>query len=126
MATVTFTKGATSIVIAAPRYPEIPGHAGAQVLGLTWGGGHRVADLSGGTDRRNMMLAFRYLTAAHWADLYGFIASTCSWHEELFSYIDPFATTHTNQRYMSGITEARSSKGNRWDVDLLLSKDVSA
>ena len=126
MTTVTLTQGATSIIIKAPKYPEVPAHSGARVLGFTWGGGHRVADLSGGTDRRNPVLAFRGLTAAHWASLLGFIQTTCSWSDKLFSYTDPFSVTLTNLRYVSGITEAQSSRGNRWDVDLATSRDITA
>jgi len=126
MATVTLTKGATSISIKAPKYPETPAYSGAQILGYTWAGGHRVANLSEGTDRRNPVLAFRSLSAADWSTLRTFITSTCNWSEDLFTYTDPFSVDLTNLRYVSGITEARSTRGNRWDVDLACSKDVTA
>lgn len=126
MADVTFTDGSSPITISAPRYPEVPGRSLPQIVGITTGGRHVVADYGDGSVWERMVLNFRFLTATDKNSLKTFLETTVNWHETLFSYTDPHGTTHTNMRYMGGWREAQAGKGDRWDVTLVIQKDMSA
>lgn len=126
--TVSFISGVTTIVIKAPRLPEAPGYSYPMLLGRTMGGGRKTADLGDGSTpwRQNLQLNFIRLSSADWVLLRNFVTTTVLWQSGSFSYIDPFSVTMTNMFYISGIPEAQSMVGNRWNVPLVISKDQSA
>ena len=126
MATVTFTKGGTTITIQAPHYPESPGETYPMLVGRTLGGGHKVADLGDGTDWNEPTLAFDQMSNTDYVALRNFIQDTLVWSTNLCSYADPFAVTHTNLRYMDGLPGFTSSRGNRWSGQVEFSKDKTA
>lgn len=125
MATITLDTGAASITIQAPRYPETPGETYPTLLGRTTGGGHKVADLGDGTEWEEPVLVFDQMSNADYVALRDFIQDDCTWMTTVFTYTDAFSTAHTNMRYVSGLPQFGSSKGNRWSGQIVLSKDKS-
>lgn len=127
---VTFTSGSTSIVIKNPRLPEGEGFTYPMLLGRTMGGGMKTADLGdGSTDwRQNVPLNFVRLSRTDYEALRDFIKDTVLWQSGAFSYTDGHSppNTLTDMHYISGIPEARSMVGDRWNVPLVISKDESA
>jgi hypothetical protein len=126
--TVTFTSGSTSIVIKAPKLPEGEGYTYPMLLGRTMGGGMKTADLGDGSTawRQNIPLNFARLSRTDYEALRDFIKDTVLWQSGAFSYTDPHSNTLTNMHYISGIPEARSMVGDKWNVPLVISKDQAA
>ena len=115
-----------SITISSPRYPEIPGETYPMLVGRTLGGGHKVADLGDGTEWEEVTLTFDKMSNADYVLLRNFIQDDITWSTTLFTYTDAFASAHANMRYIRGLPQFRSSKGNRWSGDIVISKDKSA
>jgi hypothetical protein len=125
--TCTFAKGATSITLRSPAYPEPGGYEPRQLVGRTWGGVFKIADLgAAAAERHELELIFTDLTRTEWNNLRGFIVTTCGWATSGFTYTDPWATAHANMRYVGGLEAARSSKGDRWAVTIRIGRDMEA
>lgn len=123
--TCTFARGATSITIRSPLYPDMAGDEPQQLIGRTWGGRFIICSL-GATAKHALELQFADLTRTEWNSLRDFIITTCSWTTNAFTYTDPWTTAHANMRYVGGIGEAKASKGDRWAVTLRISRDMEA
>ncbi len=126
MATCTFTRGATSITIRAPTFPERPGTYSNVILGYTWGGGIKKALLGVAGGGEELTLAFR-LNATDYAALKGFIETTLTWGTLSCTYTDPAAGSHTNMYYTGPLPlDFESAKGDWWRGKVKLYKDQSA
>ncbi len=126
---VTFDRGATSITIKAPAYPEQPGETYPMLVGRTMGGGVKTTDMGGGTDWENPVLGFRRLTTSEYENLRDFFQDTTSWTGLACTYTDAHAGVHTSMHYIGGLPEFRSEPGpskGLWNGTLRLSKDMSA
>lgn len=124
MSTCTLAKGGTSITIAAPIFPEVPGESYPMVWGRTSGGGIKTADLASGTDFVQMPLSFR-LNNTHFVALRNFIQDTVSWQQDAFTYTDPSSAAFANMHYIEGLPEF-SRTNNLWTGVLTIAKDMSA
>jgi hypothetical protein len=116
----------TATVIKSPMYPEEPGRDYPILIGRTKGGGIKTADLGGGSAYENPVLRFRDVSNTHYTNFKAFVESDIAWASRGFTYTDPNGTAHTNMFYLGGLGEARSKKGNRWDLTIRLTKDMSA
>lgn len=129
MANVTFSRGATLVTIAPPRFPDEPGRTYPQVVGETAGGGIFVADLGdGSTTQSARTLRFRRLSPAHFAALQSFVEQTAHWSYYAITYVDPVGITYTGVRYLGGLEGAQLNRGGSsglYDVDLLLKQDLT-
>ena len=125
--TVTFDDGINAAtVIKSPMYPEEPRRSYPSIVGRTKGGGLKTADLGGGSAYENPVLHFRDMSNTHYSDFKTFVESDIAWSARSFTYTDPHGTAHTNMYYLGGLEDARSKKGNRWDFNIRLTKDMSA
>ena len=125
--TVTFNDLTNPVVtVKSPSYPEEEGRTYTHLIGRTMGGGIKTADMGDGTVHQNPVLHFRDMTNAHYSSLKTFFETTVSFSKTSFTYPDPHAAAHTNMHYLGGIERARSKKGNRWDFDVRLTKDLAA
>jgi hypothetical protein len=125
--TVTFNDLThTATEIKAPMYPEEPGRSYPSIVGRTQGGGLKTADLGGGSAYENPVLHFRDVSNTHYTNFKTFVESHIAWSARSFTYTDPNAVAHTNMHYLSGLEDARSKKGERWDFNIRLAKDMSA
>lgn len=125
--TCTFAKGATSISIRSPVYPDMAGDEPQQLVGRTWGGRFIICSLSAvTTPKHELELRFADLTRDEWDTLRGFIVTTCDWSTSAFTYTDPWGTANANMRYRGGIGGATASKGDRWAVTLRIGRDMEA
>ena len=128
--TVIFTNATGTpapITIRAPAYPEEPGRSYPFLTGRTMGGGFKTVDL--GEDsaaHQNMVLHFRDMSNANYTSMKTFFETTVSYNATAFTYTDPHEVAHANMRYLGGMERARSKRGNRWDIDIRIAKDMSA
>lgn len=125
--TITLTCGAVEVTTRAPRYPEGEYRRGSQVIGRSWGGAFRVADLAAsGTDREELELHFVGLTRDEYEDIRDLITDTADFTTEALTYTDPWSADHTNLHYVSGLEGAQATRGDRWEMTLVFAKDMEA
>lgn len=126
MATCTFARGATSITIRAPVYPEVPSTVNQVLTGYTWGGGIKKALLGAAAGGEQFPLSFR-LNNTDYEALKGFIETTLTWGTLSCTYTDSAAVAHTNMYYTGGLPlDFESSAGSWWRGKISLWKDQSA
>lgn len=122
---ITLNPGAGSITIESPSYPYQPGDNYPLVVGKTFGGGHKVADLGSGTDWQRFVLRFDDMGQTDYNSLRTFLLTTVNWSQTVFTYTDPFSVAHTNVRYISGFEGFQLNDYQRWQGTLILEKDMS-
>lgn len=123
--TVTLTYSTTTVTLPAPtrateplRYP--------QIVGMTWGGGVKVADMGDGTDHTEIAITWDGLTEAEYDALQGFIATTVNWSSTGFTYVDHKSVSYTAMHYVSGLEEFAQTDVDWWTGTLVIRKDMSA
>lgn len=124
MATITLDDGESNTLSLPIKYPEEPSRTYPMLVGGTMGGRIITADLSSGTSWEQPVLHFRRLTQTQFNNLKTYIESTIRWSEESVTYTDADGVAHTNMHYISGLEGARRIN-DRWDVDIVLRKNMS-
>lgn len=104
-----------------------------QVVGRAVGGGWDVSEEAAEAVR--YILTFQDYPGASFDALYGFIRTTCNWHQLAFDYYDETATWQTGYRYVTGFEPEQiegysgaDSDGSTafWNGQLVFEKDPDA
>jgi hypothetical protein len=119
---VYFTRGATTITLKNPMFPEGVEPVPRQVIGEAVGGAVKVAIV--GSPDIIVNIRFKNITAADHTALYNFILNTVQFSAYTFQYQDWNETTIVSMRYMKGIDTWKRGRGGVYAGSLEFKEDL--
>lgn len=122
--TVTFTYSATTITLPAPTHATEPARY-PQILGMTWGGGMKIADLGDGTSHAEIAITWDGLAETEYGYLQSFLGTTVLWSSLAFTYVDHKGVSRTNMHYVSGWEQFDQVDYDNWTGTIVIRKDMS-